>query len=105
MEQQKLQELNEKKIKIRDEFENHVKDILKNRIEEIIISFNLNADKFCLEDISKFDINKIKILLQNLLKFENSGTYIKKQLFSILEGIKPKNVEHLNIVLVGPSGV
>ena len=105
LEQQKLQELNEKKIKIRDEFENHVKDILKNRIEEIIISFNLNADKFCLEDISKFDINKIKILLQNLLKFENSGTYIKKQLFSILEGIKPKNVEHLNIVLVGPSGV
>ena len=105
LEQQRLEELNQKKIKTRDEFENKVKDILKNKIDEIIINFNLNADKFCLEDISKYDTKKINTLLENLLKFEKIGTYIKKQLFSIIEGIKPKNVEHLNIVLVGPSGV
>ena len=105
LEQKKLEELNEKKKKTRDEFENQVKDILKNKIEEIMISFNLNADKFCLEDISKFDMAKIKILLKELLKFEKVNTFIMKQLYSIIEGIKPKNVEHLNIILVGPSGV
>ena len=97
--------MNEKKIKTRNEFENKIKDILKNKINEIIISFNSNADKFCLEDISKFDIIKINTLLKSLLKFEKINVFIMKQLNSIIDGIKPKEVGHLNIVLVGPSGV
>ena len=104
-EQKKLEELNQKKNQVNNEFYDKFNKKITNKIEDIIISFNSNDDKFCIENISKFDKEKIKILIKSLLKFEKINTYIMKQLNLILEGIQLKNVEHLNIVLVGPSGV
>ena len=105
MEQKKLEELNQKKKQIIDDFDDKFNKRIANEIEDIITNFNSNEDKFCIEDISKFDKNKINTLIKSLLKFEKINNSIMKQLNLIMEDIQLKNVEHLNIVLVGPSGV
>ena len=105
MEQKKLEEFNQKKNKIIKDFDDKFSKKMANEIEHIITNFNSNEDTFCIEDISKFDKNKISTLIESLLKFEKINNCIMKQLDLIMGGIQLKNVEHLNIILVGPSGV
>lgn len=106
-EQKKIRDLKEKKEKAEKEFNEKLIKILNDKIEEIIKSFNSIEDKFCLEEISKFDKAKIKTLIRNLVKIEKIGSYLSKQLKIIMDTVKykMKRVEHLNIILVGPSGV
>lgn len=65
-------------------------------------------EKFCFEDISKFDNNKINELIISLFKNEK---ILKNKILSnlkiFIEEVKEKirNVEHLNIILVRSSGV
>lgn len=106
-EQKKIQELKLKKEKTEKEFDEQLNRTLKNKIDEIVVSFNSNEDKFCIEEISNFDEQKIETLIIELFTLEKIGGYITNQLKIIMDNVKDKlkNIEHLNIILVGPSGV
>jgi ATPase subunit of ABC transporter with duplicated ATPase domains len=106
-EKKKAEELQEKKLKNQKEFDEKMKNTLTFDIDNLLKSFTLNEDNFCKEDISKFDANKINKLIIDLVKEEKIVDYTLHQLNLIMEEIKDKikDVEHLNIILVGPSGV
>ena len=106
-EKKKAEELEEKKKKCQKELNDKMESISSFDIDALIKSFTLNEDNFCKEDISKFDINKINKLIIDMVKEEKIVDYTFHQLNLVMEEIKDKikDVEHLNIILVGPSGV
>ena len=106
-EKKKMEDLEKKKKELKKKFDEKIKEIKEDKIKEIIDSFKLTEEKFCIEDISKFDNKKINDLIVNLFKNEKILKNILFNLNIFIEKIKDKirNVEHLNIILVGPSGV
>ena len=106
-EEKKLKELNAKKAEVLKNFEEKLEIIKSNKIQDIIQNFKLNESKFCLDDIKKFESQKIGNLIKNIFK----GDMVLKQIITNLNFFvdkiknKVRNVDHLNIVLVGPSGV
>jgi len=106
----KLEELRkkaEKEKKIREDFLKRVEDIKLDKIEKIKKKLKSEENKFCLEEISKFDKEKVKILIFDLFKAEKISPFTVKVLKGLINDSKKevKSVEHLNIVVVGPSGV
>jgi len=97
----------EQKSKNQKEFDVKMEIILSSEIENLVKSFSLKKDDFWKKVISKFDINKIDKLIGSIFKEGKMVDSTFKQLNLILGEIKEKfkNVEHLNILLVGPSGV
>ena len=63
--------------------------------------------EFCKDDILKYDQNKISTFIKNFLKNEKVGKFILQYLIKLVELNKNtiKKIEHLNVLLVGPSGV
>ena len=106
-EKKKLEELEKKRKEVQKKFNESIEVIKREKVDEIIKEFKLIEDKFCLDEISKFDRNKIKDLIMHLFKNEK---ILKNVLFNLnvfIDNVKNKisNVEHLNIILVGPCGV
>jgi GTPase SAR1 family protein len=97
----------EESKKMREDFLKRVEDIKINKVEKITKKLKLEENTFCLEEISKFDKEKINILIFNLFKAEKISPFTVKVLKSLINDSKKevKSVEHLNIVVVGPSGV
>ena len=60
-----------------------------------------------MEEISKYDKSEIKLFINNFLKSEKVQNFILDFLIQIIHLNKNiiKKIEHLNIILVGPSGV
>ena len=82
---------------------NHIKKV---KLQEIENNFIKNEKEFCKEEIKKFDQKKIKIFINNFLKNEKIPKFILNYLIELIDLNKPETkVEHLNILLVGPSGV
>ena len=77
------------------------------KIKEIEKEFSKIEEKFCMEEIINFDQNKIIELIKNFIKNEKIPKFIVDKLQLDVEKYKDKikNIEHLNIILVGPSGV
>ena len=106
-EEKKLKELNAKKAEVLKNFQKKLEIIKSNKIKDIIQNFKLNESKFCLDDITKFESQKIGNLIKNIFK----GDMVLKQIITNLNFFvdkiknKVRNVDHLNIILVGPSGV
>ena len=106
-EEKKLKELNAKKDEVLKNFNQKLEIIKSNKIQDIIQNFKLNESKFCLDDISKFETQKIGNLIKKMFK----GDMVLKQIITninfFVDEVKNKvrNVDHLNIILVGPSGV
>ena len=102
-----MEEIEKKKKELKTKFDERIKELKEDKVKEIIKSFKLTEDTFCLEEISKFDDKKINDLIISLFKNEKILKNILFNLNIFIEKIKDKirNVEHLNIVLVGPSGV
>ena len=97
----------EESKKMREDFLKRVEDIKINKVEKIKKKLKSKENTFCLEEISKFDKEKISILIFNLFKAEKISPFTVKVLKSLINDSKKevKSVEHLNIVVVGPSGV
>lgn len=106
-EQKQLEELNKKIKEINTKFNEKAEQIKSKKIKDIEKEFKLIEDTFCKEEISKFDTKKIRTLIQSLYKNEKILKQILPNLNLFLEKVKNKmkSVEHLNIILVGPSGV
>ena len=106
-EKKKIEELNKKKDEIQKKFNDSIEKMKKEKSIEIAKSFQLIEENFCLDEITKFDGNKINDLIVNLFKNEKILKNILFNLNVFIDKVKDKirNVEHLNIILVGPSGV
>ena len=98
----------DKAKKMKEDFIKRVEDIKIDKVEKIKKKLKAEENKFCLEEISKFD-NKTKIngLIMDIFKAEKVFSFTKKILTNFINDSKKevKSVEHLNIVVVGPSGV
>lgn len=99
----------EKAQKLKEDFIKRVEELKIDKVEKIKRKLKSEEMTFCLEEISKFNENgqKIKVLIVDLFKAEKILSLTNKILKNfIIESKKEvKTVEHLNIVVVGPSGV
>jgi len=103
---QKIKENEIRKKKLINVYNTKLNHIKKIKIQEIENNFLRNEKEFCKEEITKFDQKKIKIFINNFLKSEKIPNFILNYLIELIELNKSETkVEHLNILLVGPSGV
>ena len=88
-------------------FKEKVETIKSNKFSEIEKEFEANKKNFCSEEISQFDKSEINSFIKNFLKIEKVAKFVLDILIQLVSLNKEiiKNIEHLNIVLVGPSGV
>ena len=100
------QELNKKKEEIRNEFIKQVENIKKEKINEIVENFEKTKDTFCIDKIFSFTNEKMELFILKLFRSEKLTSTIIYHLNIFIENIKHKikNIEHLNIILVGPCG-
>ena len=103
---QKIKENEIRKKKLANVYNSKLNHIKKIKIQEIENNFLKNEKEFCKEEITKFDQKKIKIFINNFLKSEKIPKFILNYLNELISLNKSETkVEHLNILLVGPSGV
>ena len=102
-EKNKALEEQKKKVEL---YKKEVNKFKKKQIEEIKNSFIQKENNFCMEEIKKFDKQKILSVIKKFLKEEQLIKFILKELKMNADIMKNSNkkVEHLNIILVGPSG-
>ena len=93
--------------KLKKDFQRRVEDIKIDKVEKIKKKLKTEENTFCLEEISKFDIEKIRLLIIDLFKAEKILSFTNNSLKNFIKDSNKevKTVEHLNIVVVGPSGV
>ena len=103
----KIKEREEKKKEIDKLYNTEVEKIKLDEIELILEEFKEKENILNLDEISKFDDKKITNLLNNLLENNNVSHIILNKLDIYIEESKNKigDIKHLNILLVGPSGV
>ena len=102
----KQQKLNKKKEEIRNEFIKQVENIKKEKINEIFKNFEKIKNTYCIDKISSFTDKKMELFITDLFRSEKIIKIIIYHLNIFIEDIKHKikNIEHLNIILVGPCG-
>ena len=102
----KQQKLNKKKEEIRNEFIKQVENIKKEKITEILKNFEKIKNTYCIDKISSFTDKKMELFITDLFRSEKIIKIIIYHLNIFIEDIKHKikNIEHLNIILVGPCG-
>ena len=107
-EKRKLKERQDKIKEIDELYNNKAEKIKSEEIELILKEFNEKDTFLNLEEISKYEDNKkISNLFNNLLENKNASQVILNKLNIYIEESKNKieDIKHLNILLVGPSGV
>ena len=105
-EQNKLKELEKKKDKINNAFNDKVNSIKFKTIQKILKKLNQNEKDYCLDDISLIGKKDIINLITKIFQNENLIFTIiyHLKLFANEYKFKMLDVNHLNIILVGPCG-
>ena len=104
----KEKEIKEKEQKANENYTNLTNNFMIEFLNEIKGEFNNNKNSFCKEKIEKYNEEKIINLIEYISKSENMESISLFQLKEIIQNLseKTKNlIEHLNILLIGPSGV
>ena len=108
-EERKAKEKREKEEKILEQFKKDKEVKINEEIEKIKNKFNQDKDNFCVEKIKTYDENKIKSLVESFERSEDLKSVLEekiKQLTDVYLNTRgSQTISHLNIVLVGPSGV
>ena len=108
-EQRKEREKEEKRNKILEKFKKDKEEKIKEEEEKIKEEFEKNKEKFCLEKIITYDQTKIKDLVKSLERTEKLANVLENKIIELtkkyLNSGGDQQIRHLNIVLVGPSGV
>lgn len=108
-EERKAKEKREKEEKILEQFKKDKEVKINEEIEKIKNEFNQDKDNFCVEQIKTYDENKIKSLVESFETSEDLKSVLEgkiKQLTDVYINTRGSQaISHLNIVLVGPSGV
>ena len=104
----KEKELKEKEEKANESYSNLTNNFMVEYLNEIKKEFNNQKNSFCKEKIEKYNITKIMELIQNISNSESIENVCELQLKEIIRNLSENSkdlVEHLNILLIGPSGV
>ena len=108
-EERKAKEKREKEEKILEQFKKDKEVKINEEIEKVKNKFIQDKDNFCIEQIKTYDENKIKSLVESFEASEDLNSVLEekiKQLTEVYLNTRgSKTISHLNIVLVGPSGV
>ena len=107
-EKRKLKEIEDKKEKVQCQFEKEIGKIKEEKIKKIEEELKGIEETFCMKEIKKFNSKEeIKGLLKKIFRADKMAKFINKNLKIIVDKNKKniKSTEHLNIILVGPSGV
>lgn len=108
-ERRKEQEKKKKAKEVYNKFKQEKEHIINEECNKIAEKFVRDKDKFCLTQIRLFDKSEIEKLVK---KFENTENImfileekIKKLTSDYLKEKGSTTIKHLNIVIIGPSGV
>ena len=117
LEEEKMNQLKEEKRQlerqlkrreqINNDFNKEVEKIKTEKIKRIEEELKRMEKTFCMKEIEEFDTSKIRELIKQILKSNKIAKFIENNLKIEIDKNKNniKNTEHLNIILVGPSGV
>ena len=97
-----------KKIeKINKNFYNEIENLKLEKIKNIKNKIKEKENEFCMEEIANIDKNIITELVDKIFENDKIDTFILDKLVLYINKNKDKikNAKHLNIILVGPSGV
>ena len=101
-----LKEKEMRKKRLHKLYDEKLKHFKNEKFKEFEKDFLKNEKEFCKEEITKFDKTKINSCIKSFLKNEKIPKFILNYLIQLIDLNKPETkVEHLNILLVGPSGV
>ena len=104
----KEKEIKEKEEKANENYTNLTNNFMIEYLNEIKKEFNDKKNSFCKEKIEKYNSQKIQKLIQDISNSEEIENNCKLQLKQIIQNLSKNSknlVEHLNILLIGPSGV
>ncbi len=108
-EKKKLEEQIKKEEDAIKDFKKESEELIQKIIAEFSQQFQNREEEFCREEISKFDLRKIVELIKKLNISENLNKKVLSLLTIYSKEYSNKNqnkgISHLNIVLVGPTGV
>ena len=102
------QEKKKKEEQAFQEFESLRQKYIENEYERIMKAFQSNELNFCKNEIESFEKNTIKQFINDVLNNEDVNFIVLDNLKNDIKEIiskKPSVVNHLNILLLGPSGV
>ena len=109
--EKKKKELEEKKLKeekVFNEFKKQKNNYITEEYEKIMKEFVGNELNFCKEEIQNIVLDKVENLINNIFETENIDEIMFQNVSEHIDKIL-KNpsliIEHLNILLLGPSGV
>ena len=101
-------EKNEKIKTINADFNKEFEKEINTEIKELLTKFQKEESNFCVEYIQKFDIEKLREMITTLFIKESIGKKIKEKIkiqLSIFLDEPSRKVKHLNILVLGISGV
>ena len=109
--EKKQEEAKQKKInedKTFEEFQRAKEEFIQSEYKRIMENFNQNELNFCKEEIEAFDQRKIEELIEKIFLCEDVDQIVLENLKINIKKINSQTnsiVNHLNILLLGPSGV
>ena len=108
-EQKKQKEKFEKQQHLLEKFKEQKKLIIEDELNKLIEKFNQDSNTFCMKEIKQFDITEIEKLVSSFETSENLEEVNEEQIKQLTNAyMKAKGssvIQHINILLVGPSGV
>ena len=108
-EKKKQKEKFEKQQHLLEKFKEQKKLIIEDELNKLIEKFNQDSNTFCLKEIKQFDITEIEKLVSSFETSENLEEVNEEQIKQLTNAyMKEKGssvIQHINILLVGPSGV
>ena len=108
-ERKREEERKKKEEEIYNKFEKEKESIIIKEMEIIVDEFNDNSNDFCVKEIENYDKDKITKLVESFIDTENiKSVLMEKVKLQVDDYNKTKgeqSIKHLNIILVGPSGV
>ena len=109
----KKEEIQKEKNRIRKKnnvcrtFNQKIEKMKESKIKQILEQLKKSENDYCISDISKCWEKNVSFFIKNLFDSEKIISTIIYHLKLFIDEYKKKllNIEHLNIILVGPSGV
>ena len=105
--EEEQRKIKEKEKQINELYKKEIENLKLREIEKMLKEYKERNDFFNLEENSTFNNKKIECLVNSLLKDKNISKIILNKLNIYIQQSKSKieDIRHLNILLVGPSGV
>ena len=100
-------EFQNKRIVALEDMNNSLKKLQEKELEQAEIELNDLAGNWCVDEIKEIDLEKVlKSCYEQLIKSENLNIIIKENVKELIrELIKKNEINHLNLQVIGKTGV